>query len=107
MEENLNQEQVNKEEVFNQEETKTKPEQETVKGNSIELTKKEVDELVLRQQLVIGKKNDANRLMMESFLLEQGMKLYYNDLIEKYQLDKTKSFKFDAQSGTLTEEVHK
>ena len=93
----------------NMEKKETKETKQTEIKGSIELTKKESDELQMRQQLVNNKKNQANVMLSEAFLLEQGLKLFYNEIIDKYNLDKTKSYKYDSVTGTLTinEEVAK
>ena len=40
---------------------------------------------------------------METFLIEQSVRVFQNELIEKYQLDKSKHYSFNQEKGTFVE----
>lgn len=63
-----------------------------------ELTKTECDEINLRMQIIQKKNNEIRLLSSEAKLIDQTLKSLYTKLIDQYDLDKDKNYRFDGRS---------
>jgi hypothetical protein len=69
---------------------------------SIDLTKKEVDNLTFRQEIINNKFSEIEKLKIEMQLLQNEQKIFYDKLLLQYKLDSKKKYK--VNNGTLMED---
>jgi hypothetical protein len=69
-----------------------------------ELTKSEVDQIQLRVDLANLKYKEMSQLEIEYKIIQESARNYLNNLINKYKLDNTKKYKFNGNSLIEVEE---